>query len=145
VERRGRASGLRGADPHGTTFATPITLSLPFSGASEELVVLRLDDAEDGEREPFDGPITFEGGLAKVQIDHLSVYTLVALKEGGCPCFTGTHLTKFYQKGTTRPDLTMRGMGSLEWGTLRSYAAGDGNGAARPPRSPRSPRAGRSR
>ena len=57
--------------PHGTTFAAPVTLKLPYTGSAD--MVLRLDDENDTTWEVVDGA-TFDNGVATVQTTTFSLY-----------------------------------------------------------------------
>ncbi|MBN1948019.1 MAG: hypothetical protein JW797_20290 [Bradymonadales bacterium] len=58
--------------PHGTTFAQPVTITLPYSGSSDGLVVLHLDDDSDTSWEILT-TATFGGGIATLQVDSFSL------------------------------------------------------------------------
>lgn len=61
--------------PHGTSFAEPVTLQLPFTGAGD--VVLRLDDESDTSWEIVEGA-TFADGIATVQVQSFSLYLVAS-------------------------------------------------------------------
>jgi len=63
--------------PHGTTFSSPVTLTLPYSSSSDKLAVLRLDDEDDESWELVDGG-TYAKGLAKVEVTTFSIYAVAA-------------------------------------------------------------------
>ncbi len=84
--------------PHGTTFAMPITLKLPFVGDAANLVLMRADDARDATWEAV-GPITVADGIATVRIDHFSLFTAGQVAAGSCPCWNGAVLEAFLKEG----------------------------------------------
>lgn len=85
--------------PHGTQFATPITLTVPFTGSADELVLMRLDDDDDTDWEAV-GPISFTGNTATAQLSRFSTYSLAQMNSGACPCFNGQDLAKLASEGT---------------------------------------------
>ncbi len=86
--------------PHGTVLAEPVTLTLPFSGSSDELVMLRLADEDDTDWEAVN-LVTFEDGTASISIAEFSVYSLVEVAAGSCPCFSGTDLAHAITEGAS--------------------------------------------
>lgn len=91
--------------PHGTTFSTPATLSLPYSAAElgdaeDELVLMRIDDPSDTSWEPQVG-LELDGGVASAEIDGFSVYSLAAVAAGACPCWSGADLRKWRAQAIT--------------------------------------------
>lgn len=90
--------------PHGTTFATPATLSIPYAEAElgdavEELVLMRLDDPSDTDWSPEVG-LELESGTASAEIDGFSVYSLAAVASGACPCWSGADLRAWRRTAT---------------------------------------------
>lgn len=63
--------------PHGTTFKKPVTLTLPYSSASDKLALLRLDDEDDESWELVDGG-SYAKGLATVEVESFSIYAVAA-------------------------------------------------------------------
>lgn len=57
--------------PHGTTFASPVTIE--FAVAAEAAFVMRLDDEQDTAWELVEGA-TIEGGKARIQTTRFSLY-----------------------------------------------------------------------
>lgn len=76
--------------PHGTTFANPVTIELPFTGVGN--VVLRLDDEADTSWEAVDGA-TFAKGIATFKTSKFSIYIVgnscSPLCTAGAPVCTG--------------------------------------------------------
>jgi hypothetical protein len=66
--------------PHGTRFAKPVRLQLPYRGTAD--VVIRLDDEHDTSWEPVAGA-TFADGKATVEVDGFSVYAVARLVAPG--------------------------------------------------------------
>lgn len=61
--------------PHGTTFAVPVLIHLPFSGTPTDPVILRLDDETDQTWETlFDG--SFEDSVATLEASQFSIYAV---------------------------------------------------------------------
>lgn len=85
--------------PHGTSFEEPVVLRIPFEGDTSELVLLRADDESDESWEPV-GPVAFGDGVASVEINQFSAYTLARVRAGACPCYTGADLEKIANEGT---------------------------------------------
>ncbi|MFT7578574.1 MAG: hypothetical protein ACI9MR_000232 [Myxococcota bacterium] len=85
--------------PRSTTFAQPVTVSMPFVGEPANLVMMRLADPSDDTWEAI-GPIMCEDGVASVQLRSCSIYALV--QAGTCPCFTGNQLRAFHAYGKAR-------------------------------------------
>ena len=79
--------------PHGTTFAHPVTLTMPFTGDPGNLVALRAASPTDPDWDAI-GPIAFGDGVASVSISTFSIYTLI--KAGTCPCFNGDDIRAFH-------------------------------------------------
>jgi hypothetical protein len=84
--------------PHGTIFRTPVTLSLPYSVPATDLVIARLDDAEDTTWDAV-GPVAVRDGLASVAISTFSTYALATVAAGHCPCWTGAVVQTFHARG----------------------------------------------
>lgn len=95
------ASGLPAASvsltPHGTTFAAPVTLTLPFETA-EDLVLVRA--SEPGAAWEATGPFTRGDGVMTIPLTSFSGYALIP--PGTCPCFTGANLREFYAHAEAR-------------------------------------------
>lgn len=90
--------------PHGTTFAEPLTLSLPIGDLSDEqraeLALLHLPDAESAEWGSV-GPLALDGEVARIEIRGFSVYSLATVAAGTCPCWTGSVVRDFVAYGRT--------------------------------------------
>ena len=67
--------------PHGTTFATPVTLKIAYTGAAD--TVLRLADESDTTWEVVEGAV-FEGGVATFQTSTFSIYVATNRCGGLC-------------------------------------------------------------
>jgi hypothetical protein len=67
--------------PHGTQFATPVEVTLPYTSASSSLTVLRIDDENDTTWQQITGA-SFDRGIATVEVAHFSILT-VAETSGG--------------------------------------------------------------
>lgn len=63
--------------PHGTTFNSAVTLTLPYSSSSDKLAVLRLDDEDDESWELVDGA-SYAQSLATVEVTTFSIYAVAA-------------------------------------------------------------------
>ncbi len=97
--------------PHGTTFSTPSTLSLPYSSDAlgddvNELVVLRADDLADTAWAPV-GELELGSDNASLLIDGFSVYSLAAVAAGACPCWSGADM-RGWKTTATDAGLTVR-------------------------------------
>ena len=81
--------------PHGTAFAIPATLSMPtgadLGAQADEVAVMGLDDMVGTDWEP-EGPVEVVDGVASVDIDGFSVYSLATVAAGACPCWSGAQL-----------------------------------------------------
>lgn len=63
--------------PHGTQFATPVEVTLPYTSASSSLTVLRIDDDNDTTWEQLTDA-SFTGGTATVSLSRFSILTVAA-------------------------------------------------------------------
>ncbi len=78
-----RPSGMTAAGPfvaltpHGTQFAVPVEVALPYASTGSSLSVLRIDDENDTTWEQLTGP-SFENGTATVSLSRFSIVTVAA-------------------------------------------------------------------
>lgn len=73
--------------PHGTTFAKPVTITVPaVAGATQ---VLRLDDEQDATWEVVEG-VTFANGMATFQSNHFCIYITAPRDNAGSGGASGT-------------------------------------------------------
>lgn len=83
--------------PHGLRFTEPVRLSLPAPEHVDGLVVLRASD-------PYSpswvsaGRVTWEDGVASVEIRGFSGYAVTTVEDGACPCFDAADV---HAEGTT--------------------------------------------
>lgn len=68
--------------PHGTQFAIPVEVALPYTSTSSSLSVLRIDDENDTTWEQLTGA-SFEDGTATVDLSSFSVLAVAAPDTGG--------------------------------------------------------------
>jgi len=68
--------------PHGTTFAEPVTVSLPYVDTGETLELLKLDNDADTTWEPVADAV-FDGGMVTFQTSSFSYYGPIAAGGGG--------------------------------------------------------------
>ena len=65
--------------PHGTQFATPVEVTLPYTSSSGSLTVLRIDDENHVTWEVLTGA-SFDGGIATVGLSRFSILAVAALE-----------------------------------------------------------------
>jgi hypothetical protein len=68
--------------PHGTQFAMPVEVTLPYTSSSSSLTVLRIDDESDTTWEQLTGA-SFDGGTATVGLSRFSILAVAALDTAG--------------------------------------------------------------
>ena len=68
--------------PHGTQFAMPVEVTLPYTSSSSRLTVLRIDDESDTTWEQLTGA-SFDGGTATVGLSRFSILAVAAPDSGG--------------------------------------------------------------
>ncbi len=98
--------------PHGLTFDKPVAVTIPYTGATENVVVMVLDGPDDTEWEAVAGPVTFDADGIHFEVNHFSLYSAVTIAAGACPCWSGADLVAF-RDATAAAGLQ-----------LRSYAPG---------------------
>jgi len=95
--------------PHGTQFAMPVEVTLPYTSSSGSLTVLRIDDENDTTWEVLTGA-SFDGGIATVAVSRFSVLAVAAIEttngtvgpEGGI--VTGDGITVIIPPGALREE-----------------------------------------
>lgn len=65
--------------PHGTQFAMPVQVTLPYTSSRSSLTVLRIDDENDTTWEVLTGA-SFDDGTATVALSHFSILAVAAIE-----------------------------------------------------------------
>ncbi len=89
--------------PHGKTFSSPVTVSIPWAGAETDVVLLFLEDEQDDTWESF-GPITVANGVVTFETDHFSVWSVQAVAAGTCPCWNTADILAAEQYWNSNPN-----------------------------------------
>ncbi len=86
------ASNYYSFEPHGQEFSEPVTISLPYTGESNGLIFIKLDNEEDTTWEAIEGG-SFVDGIASVSVNSFSIFSVLvdeSVEEPEPTCGDGT-------------------------------------------------------